>query len=445
MNSNHAISKIANAFDVRNAKATDKPIRLRCGNSLFLHVTPKGTKTWRCYYRRNGILTDMKLGHYLGDKPGSMSLADARLARMNVRKEVQEGGDPAAVRQAAKTARQAAEVNTFKSVAADWQQNRLLLRKWSARTARHIELRLEKYVFPAIGKRPIAQISFKDCEAILLRVFAAAPAQTVHIKQHMGGVFDYAHINGLMKANPLRTGATFLPKRKREDEQHQPRVVSIEEARAVLQAVESSQAGPGTILAHRLIALTAVRKQEALGARWSEFSSDLWTIPKERMKQKLPHLVPLSPQAQEVIEAARAIAKAFNQKSDLVFLSARRGKAACHRSGINKIMGRALVRVGMGKEAHVVHGWRGTFSTLMNERYPLGDHHRIIEIMLAHRVQGVTAQSYNSADYMASRRALAREWADLLLDGAPDAFTIVGLQRTQVAGNVVQLRKQEAA
>jgi integrase len=434
------ISKIANAFDVKNAKATDKPIMLRCGGGLRLYVTPAGTKTWRCFYRRDGKLHDLKLGNFRLDGSG-MSLADARLARMNIRKAVQQGHDPAALLQAAQTARRASDAATFESVAADWHANRVRSRKWSARSARYVELRLRKHVFPAIGKRPIASISFKDAEKVLIRVFAAAPAQTVHIKQHMSGVFDYAHIHGLMPSNPLRTGATFLPKRERADEQHRPRVATVEEARAVLQAVESSKAGASTILAHRLIALTAVRKQEALGARWSEISGDLWTIPRGRMKADRDHLVPLSPQAQDVIEAARAIAKAFNRKTDLVFPSARPGRVACDRSGINKIMRRALVRKGIGTDVHVPHGWRGTFATIMNERYPVGDHHRLIEMMLAHQVQGVTAAAYNSAEHLASRRELACEWADLLLAGAADAFMLVGLQGTQVAGNVESLKE----
>ena len=41
----------------------------------------------------------------------------------------------------------------------------------------------------------------------------------------------------------------------------------------------------------------------------------------------------------------------------------------------------------------------------------------IIDLMLAH-VQGGVEIAYNRAAYMPRRRALAQEWADLLIDGA---------------------------
>jgi integrase len=444
MNSNHAISKIATAFDVHNAKPADKPFTLRCGDGLRLFVTPAGTKSWRCHYQRKGTDHVRVLGHYRQDKSG-MSLAEARHQRALIRKAVKDGRDPAAECLAAKIKRAEGDAATFEKIAREWLPKRKASKRWSEAFAANVLFRLGKHVFPVIGKRPIADISFDEIHDVLTRVLKAAPAQTAHVRQHMAGVFDYA-VGSLRIApfNPVRSGANDLPKRHREDERHQPRAETIEGARAVLAAVETSQAGPVVKLGHRLIALTAVRKQEVFDARWAEFGPGLWTIPKGRMKAKRPHLVPLSPQAKEVIEAARALAKALGWQSDLVFPSAKTGRAQS-RNTINDCMKRALVKAELTKNAHVPHGWRGTFSTLMNERYPLGDHYRIIEIMLAHKVHNSTAAPYNGAEHLPERRELFEEWADLLLDGAPDAFTIAGLQRTQAARNVVQLREQEAA
>ena len=55
--------------------------------------------------------------------------------------------------------------------------------------------------------------------------------------------------------------------------------------------------------------LTLVRPSEASGARWVEIDLDakLWTIPAERMKAKREHIVPLSPQALDILEVMKPI------------------------------------------------------------------------------------------------------------------------------------------
>jgi integrase len=75
---------------------------------------------------------------------------------------------------------------------------------------------------------------------------------------------------------------------------------------------------------------------------------------------------------------------------------------------------------------HVPHGWRASFSTIMNERAldldRPGDR-AVIDLMLAHVPSGVESR-YNRAAYMARRRQLAQEWADMLLKGfsSPEHF-----------------------
>jgi integrase len=76
---------------------------------------------------------------------------------------------------------------------------------------------------------------------------------------------------------------------------------------------------------------------------------------------------------------------------------------------------------------HVPHGWRTTFSTIMNERALVldrGGDRAVIDLMLAHKPEGVEA-IYNRAAYMPRRRQLAQEWADLLLEGLPPAFSLL--------------------
>ena len=72
---------------------------------------------------------------------------------------------------------------------------------------------------------------------------------------------------------------------------------------------------------------------------------------------------------------------------------------------------------------HVPHGWRSTFSTLMNERHPLAT--KIIDLMRAHVPKDKAEAAYNRADHIELRRGYAQEWADVLLDGFPPAASLL--------------------
>lgn len=55
--------------------------------------------------------------------------------------------------------------------------------------------------------------------------------------------------------------------------------------------------------------LTLVRPSEASGTRWEgiDFDAKLWIIPAGRMKAKREHVVPLSPQALDILERMKSL------------------------------------------------------------------------------------------------------------------------------------------
>lgn len=85
------------------------------------------------------------------------------------------------------------------------------------------------------------------------------------------------------------------------------------------------------------------------------------------------------------------------------------------------------------------HGWRSSFSTIMNElvERELGHDVRlladrmIIDLMLAHSPKGMSASElrYNRAAYMPRRRELAQQWSDMIMVGALSAKEIVDSPR----------------
>jgi integrase len=197
-----------------------------------------------------------------------------------------------------------------------------------------------------------------------------------------------------------------------------PAVTTLDAARCVLARAEAMAAHPATRAAHRFLALTLVRPDNVNGARWEEFDlsaeAPVWAIAAERMKMREAHAVPLSRQAIEILDAMRPL----TGRCPFVFPNAR----FAHRPMSENAMSYLLQRAGLGG-VHVPHGWRATFSSVMNELHPADAD--AIERVLAHTPRDKVRAAYNRAGYFERRRELLQEWADLLLGGMPAAEELI--------------------
>jgi integrase len=125
------------------------------------------------------------------------------------------------------------------------------------------------------------------------------------------------------------------------------------------------------------------------------------------------HLVPLSAQALDVLHEARA---RFGRQPHVFPHTTKSQDVLCQHA-----VGTLINRAGYAGR-HSAHGWRSAFSTVMNDRNPADAD--IIEAALAHQKRDQVAGRYNRGTYFERRRVLMQTWADLLLDGMPDAATI---------------------
>lgn len=142
--------------------------------------------------------------------------------------------------------------------------------------------------------------------------------------------------------------------------------------------------------------LTLVRPSEASGARWAELDLDakLWTIPAERMKAKREHIVPLSPQALEILD----VMKLISAHREHVFPSRNDPKQPMNSQTANA----ALKRIGFGGRL-VAHGLRSIASTALNEA---GFNADVIEAALAHSYKNEVRRASNSSAYIEQRIGL---------------------------------------
>ncbi|MBS1191493.1 MAG: integrase [Rhodocyclaceae bacterium] len=378
---------------LRNAKPNDKPYKLTDGNGLYLEVRPNGSKLWRYRYRIGG-----KENLYaVGDYP-AMSLAEARAEREAARKLVKEGIHPAHQRRT-ETLRRSIEVeSTFQAVAETWIKENA--GHWSGGYRLQVDRRLASDAFPRIGNLPIRSITPAHIKDVLKRVEQrGSPASAKLLKTWIGGVFRYAAGELLVDNDPTWPLRNTIKARKTQHIAH----LTAKEIPAFLQALEGVQAEHATKMAAKLLWLTVVRTVEMRGAEWREFDLEagLWTVPAERMKMREVHVVPLSAQAIELLQALHPL----TGRGRYVFPGRKDREQPLTHEAIRDVFNRAGYA---GKFSP--HGIRSTFSTYYNEA---GIDHELVELTLAHAERNKVRGAYNHAKKLEQRRKLLQEWADL--------------------------------
>jgi integrase len=371
-------------------------VRLADEKALYLEVTAAGGKYWRWKYRHGGKEKRLALGVY-----PEVSLAQAREARDDARKALKNGTDPSQLRREAKAASAFDQANTFEAVARLWWEH------WrDGKSPRHADYaikRLEADAFPLLGSRPIASLTAKDLTRMAKAVQERGAIDLAHrVLQMAGQVMRYAVAHDLIERNPatdVKPSDTLKSRRKENYAR-----LGEKELPELLRKIEAYQGGPYTRLAMQLMCLTFVRTTELIAARWAEFdlAAAEWRIPPERMKMKTPHIVPLSPQAVEVLRVLQTLSGG----RELLFPGERDHSKPMSNNTILK----ALERMGY-KGRMTGHGFRGMASTILHEQ---GYAHHAIELQLAHQERNEVSAAYNHALYLKERRTMMCDWANHL-------------------------------
>lgn len=389
---------VLNVTEIRKAKPKAAAYQMSDGRGLALLVTPAGGKLWRWKYRTaEGAQKEMRFGKY-----PDVSLEAARELHASARRLLSDGIDPMAQRKAERASTSAAsDAHSFRSIAQLW------LDHWSVgKSRRHVDTtrrRLEANTISMLGARPIAEIEAQELVRMVKAIEKRGASDLAkRALETTGQIFRYAIAHGYCRRNPaaeIKPGDVLKSTRKVNFAR-----VDARELPALLRAIEVYQGHVVTRLAMKLIALTFTRTSELIGARWPEFdiASRRWKIPKERMKMKTPHIVPLATQAIELLELLRSVTGG----GELLFPGDRDPRKPMSNNTILK----ALERMGY-KGRQTGHGFRGIASTILHEQgYP----HEHIELQLAHAPRNAVSASYNHALYLAPRAEMMQAWADFL-------------------------------
>ncbi|WP_243049332.1 tyrosine-type recombinase/integrase [Dyella sp. RRB7] len=402
---------------LRKAKPRDKPYKMAVGNGLYLLINPTGSKLWRWKYRVAGKEKLLALSAY-----PTFSLQDARQRCEEERRRLALGEDPSETRKAQKMAKTRADViaaDTFERVAREWMAWRESRGDTAETTASKDRWRLESYLFPHIGQRPITEITALELRDVLKKAEDAGKRETAsRVKINAGQVFRWAVLEGRTHSDITASlrGLFTTPKPT-----HRATITDPKQIGELLRAIEGYTGQFVTLSALKLAPLVFVRPGELRQAAWSEFDLDqaMWRIPGERMKMKAAHLVPLSTQAVEVLRELHKL----TGHGHYVFPGVRTATRPMSENTVNA----ALRGLGYTTEQMTGHGFRSMAATRLNE---MGWNADAIERQLAHAESNKVREAYtHAAQYLDERRDMMQAWADYL-DGL------------RAGGNVVPIRAQ---
>lgn len=387
---------------IKAAKPRDKPYKVFDEHGLYLLVRPGGHRWWRLKYRFDGKEKLLSFGVY-----PEISLREARDKRDDARKLLRNHVDPGAKQRA----EQSATGDSFQAIAREWFER--FSPKWAVGHSSKIIRRLELYIFPWIGARPIATIEAREILACLRRIEAKGNLESAHrALQVCSRVFRYAVATGRAQRDPSGDLRGALPP---ADEKHLASLTDPKSFAALLRAIDSYEGSIVVRAALRLAPLVFVRPGELRAAEWAEidFEAREWRIKAERMKMRQQHIVPLSDQAIAILREIQPL----TGETPFVFPTPRSNKRPLSDNGLLA----ALRRMGYEQGTVTVHGFRSTASTLLNEQ---GWNRDAIERQLAHGERDAVRAAYNYAEHLPERRRMMQAWADFI-DGLKAGAVVI--------------------
>jgi integrase len=268
---------------------------------LYVVVHPSGAKSWVYRYRFIGRTRKLTIGGAVTDKGIEViSIGDARDIADEARVSVARKIDPieaGRAKQKAAVAEATAAQNTLRVVACRYLEQHQHLRTNDQR-----EKIFTRIIYPALGSRQLESIKRSDIVELLDDV--AANRGVVMADRTL------ATLRGFLNWHAARHDDYVSPivsrmARSSTKERARNRTLADIELRALWRACD--EAG---IFGHyvRFTLLTAARRNESAQLRGAELDGADWTIPGDRYKNKLDHIVPLSDAAVTTLSSVPKIA-----------------------------------------------------------------------------------------------------------------------------------------
>lgn len=389
---------------IRTLKPQEKTYRILDADRLYIEIRPSGVKIWRFKFVLNGKESSMSLGEY-----PSVTLAEARILKDEMRAKLAKGIHPVEDRKKIKAEILAVEKNTFDSIAKEFYSERMINK--SSDYKDKFLIALEKDISPVIGNKNIRDVTAADVLLILKNTVERVRRESggkrtgesaaIQNRRFLGGVTRYAIATLRSENDPTYAVRDTI---KRPDIRH-ARALTREErrqARTSLSKYNGTQTvkNAGFILLYTMLRAVEIRRMEW---DWVDFENMLITFPREAMKKSRIHVLPISSQVEKILRDQFEISgdnrlvfpAIFSQKSD--------GMLA--KETLNSMLEY------MGLKGVTTHDFRATASTLLYER---GYEEAWVERQLAHAESNKTKASYDHSKHLQQRRKMLQDWADIV-------------------------------
>lgn len=380
---------------IRTAKPAEKPYKLTDEKGLFLLLNPNGSKWWRLKFRVDGKEKLLSLGTY-----PEISLKKAREERDKARTMLAEGIDPSQHRKATKATKTLLAANSFEVICREWLENK----RSNIEEAQYKKAlaRLEKDVFPWVGKRPITDITAPEVLAVLRRIDERGARYTAHkAKSEISQCFRYAIATGRAERDPCPDLKGAIPAPKTEN---LPSITEPADVGELLRAIDGFKGTFVVKCALEIAPRVFARPGELRKAEWAGFDLDKAEWRYLVTKTKTEHLVPL---ASQVVATLREL-HALTGHGRYVF-PGRDPQLPMSDAAVNA----ALRRMGYDTKTEITgHGFRAMARTILHEE--LHQKPEVIEHQLAHQVSDALGTAYNRTKFLKERKAMMQLWADYL-------------------------------
>jgi integrase len=347
--------------------------------------------SWVVQYKVKGRTRRIKLGDY-----PTINADEARKEAKKKLAKITLGYDP----QAEKETERRNASRTLRSVVNDYLEMKDLA--ISAGTYRASSYRVAKLYltskgyFGALQAMPISDVQRIDVARCLNAITRNSGHPTTgRARAHLSSLFTWAMKQGYTTHNPVI--GTENPATASRD-----RVLKDSELAAIWRACDDDDFGKIV----RLLILTGCRREEIGGLKWSEIdeNQDTITLPKERVKNKHEHVLPITSMAMQIINSVPV-----RVDRDHLFGGSRTGFSdwTPHKKFLDARLANKLADWRL-------HDLRRSLATWMAEHGSVEPH--IIEAILNHWTghrSGVAA-IYNRATYARPMRAALSLWDDHL-------------------------------
>ncbi|MGN8547808.1 tyrosine-type recombinase/integrase [Bradyrhizobium sp. 13971] len=339
---------------------------------------------------------------------GNITADKARDLAKKAAGEVANKQDPVAEQEAARAEakkEKAAAINTVDTVLDAFVKRHAS----NLRSADQVEHAFDTYVRPALGSKSIYDVKRSEIVTMLDDVEdEGGPVMADRVLAHVRKAFNWQAARDDEFKSPIVRGMA----RTKPKERARKRTLTDEEIRDVWKALDSADVPACYPRYVKSLLVMATRRNESSEMNSAEIDGDLWTIPGERYKTKLDHVVPLTDQAKALIGAKP---EGFKGNSWFAFSTTAGKRPFSGFSKAKKELDAAVakIRKAEGREAMprwTLHDLRRTARSLMSRAKVPADH---AERVLGHVIGGVR-ETYDRYEYLDEKRDALEKLAGLI-------------------------------